>query len=437
MTVTAPLGTKAFDRARWMKVADGLAIAVAVSLPWSTTATGALIALWLLALVPTITLSELRREIANPACGLPVLLWALVIVGMLWSEASLAERLDATKGLHKLLVIPLLVIHFRHSDKGYWVLAGFLASCTVLLAVSWALHYAQVEPSRHGPPGVPVKDYIVQSAEFLISAFACGHLALDAWHSRRRALALAMIALALLFLANIAFVATGRTALVAFAVLLLLFGVQRFGWKGALGLAIGGVLFAALIWASSPYLRGRALGVVDEMQRYHSGNAETSAGFRLEFWKKSIAFIAEAPMLGHGTGSIPLLFRRAAVGDAGIAAAITGNPHNQTLEVAIQFGLIGVALLYAMWMAHFLMFYGGGLPGWVGQAVVLQAVVGCLFLSYLFDFSSGWTYVLGVGVLGGIAGKRRAPAVHDRDFTGSPPLGHLRQGQGGPPGQGP
>jgi hypothetical protein len=29
MSVTAPLGAKAFDRARWMKVADGLAIAVA------------------------------------------------------------------------------------------------------------------------------------------------------------------------------------------------------------------------------------------------------------------------------------------------------------------------------------------------------------------------------------------------------------------------
>jgi O-antigen ligase len=142
-------------------------------------------------------------------------------------------------------------------------------------------------------------------------------------------------------------------------------------------------------------------------------------------------------VLGHGTGSIPLLFRRAAVGDAGIAAAVTGNPHNQTLEIAIQFGLIGVALLYAMWMAHFLMFHGGGLAGWVGQAVVLQAVVGCLFLSYLFDFSSGWTYVLGVGVLGGTAEKCRAPAVHDGDFTGSPPLGHVRQGQGVPPGQGP
>jgi O-antigen ligase len=413
MSVTAPLGAKAFDRARWMKVADGLAIAVAASLPWSTTATGALIALWLLALVPTITPSELRRELANPACGLPVVLWALVIVGMLWSEASLAERLDATRGLHKLLVIPLLVIHFRRSNKGYWVLAGFLASCTVLLAASWTLHFLQLPPWRRGPPAVPVKDYIIQSAEFLISAFACGHLAVDAWLRQRRPLALAMIAVAILFLANIAFVATGRTTLVAFAVLLLLFGVQRFGWKGALGLAIGGVLFAGLIWASSPYLRGRALGVVDEMQRYHSQNAETSAGFRLEFWKKSMAFVAESPVLGHGTGSIPVRFRRAAVGDSGIAAAVTGNPHNQTLEMAIQFGLIGVALLYAMWLAHFLMFYCAGLPGWVGQAVVLQAVVGCLFLSYLFDFSSGWTYVLGVGVLGGIVEKRRAPAAHD------------------------
>ena len=418
MTEAAPIGFDAGSlRARLAKVADCLAVAVAVSLPWSTSATGALVVVWLLALTPTITRAELRRELVRPESGLPLLLWALGIAGILWADASLAERLDATRGLHKLLVIPLLLIQFRRSDKGFFVLGGFLASCAALLVLSWAMYLFQPKPWRMGVPGVPVKDYIVQSAEFLLAAFACSHLAMTAWHAGRRRLALALVALAIVFLANMAFVATGRTSLVAFPVLLLLFGAQRFGARGTLALALGGVLFALAIWASSPYLRGRALGVLDEMQRYHSQNAETSAGYRLEFWKKSIGFVAEAPVFGHGTGSIPALFRGAAGHDSRIAAAVTGNPHNQTLEIAIQFGLLGTMLLYAMWIAHVVMFRGGGLCGWIGQALVIQSVIGSLFLSYLFDFSTGWLYAFGVGVLGGMVDEGRAPAAPGRAET--------------------
>jgi O-antigen ligase len=203
--------------------------------------------------------------------------------------------------------------------------------------------------------------------------------------------------------------------------LLILFGLQRFGAKGTLVMTIAGVLFAAAIFASSSYLRDRALGVIGEIQRYHSNSArecnregicnDVSAGYRLAFWKKSVAFVAEAPLLGHGTGSIPILFRRAASGEAGIDSAVTGNPHNQTLEIAVQFGLVGVVVLYALWMAHFVMVGGNSLVGWLGQGLVLQTVVGAMFLSYLFDFSTGWLYVLGAGVLGGMAAQARRPSA--------------------------
>jgi len=412
MTTFVPLlsGGKLFDRDRWVRSADALAVAVAVSLPWSTSATSALIAFWIVTLLPTLRPADLARELREPAGGLPVLLWALGIVGMLWSQASLAEQVYAVKGFHKLLVIPLLFIHFRRSERGHWVIGGFLASCTVLLAASWVLHVWGGPPKRFDP-GVPVKDYIVQSAEFLICAFALGHLAVDAWLREQRAAASALAALALLFLANVAFVAAGRTSIVAFPVLLVLFAVQRFGWRGALALVLSGALFAAVVWASSSYLRERTFAVADEIQRYQSANAETSTGFRLEFWKKSVAFIGEAPIVGHGTGSIPDLFRRAMTGDSGITAAVTGNPHNLTFEIAIQFGLIGVAVMYAMWIAHLLMFRGAGLAAWLGQGAVTQTIVGALFLSYVLDFSSGWLYVFGVGVLGGMVAREPVDAA--------------------------
>jgi O-antigen ligase len=409
-----------FDRARWSRLADALVVAVAVSLPWSTSVTGVLIAVWVVALLPNVRPGELAREFVQPACGLPLLLCLLAILGMAWSQATFVEQLQALKGPHKLLALPLLFIQFRRSDKGSWALAGFLASCTALLVVSWFLHVWLDRPWRLShPPGVPVKDYIVQSVEFLICAFALAHLAIDVWRKGRHGAALGLALLALAFLANMAFVATGRTSLIAFALLLILFGLQRFGLRGTLGVALGGVLFAGLIWASSSYLRERTLGVITEIQRYHASQAETSSGFRLEFWKKSVGFVAEAPIVGHGTGSIPLLFRGAASGEAGIEAAVTGNPHNLTLEIAVQLGLIGVILLYATWMAHFLLFQGSGLASWLGQALVVQTVVGSLFLSYLLGFSTGWIYVFGIGVLGGMAQDTVAIAPSRRDEDGN------------------
>ena len=39
---------------------------------------------------------------------------------------------------------------------------------------------------------------------------------------------------------------------------------------------------------------------------------------------------------------------------------VIGNPHNQTFNVAMQWGIIGVVVLYAMWLLHLLLFRGEG-----------------------------------------------------------------------------
>ena len=115
MTLQATGIGQVLDRARWARVAEGLAIAVAVSLPWSTTATAILIVLWLLAVLPVLDPAAVRRVVMTPAGGLPVLLWLLAVVGMLWADVSWAERFAGLGGFHKLLVIPLLLAQFRNA----------------------------------------------------------------------------------------------------------------------------------------------------------------------------------------------------------------------------------------------------------------------------------------------------------------------------------
>ncbi|MFZ0094611.1 MAG: O-antigen ligase family protein [Pseudolabrys sp.] len=389
-------------RAKLVRISDGLMVAVAVSLPWSTSATSILLVLWLLGCCPTLEWSIVRRELMTPAGGLPVLLFMLGVLGMAWADVTLLERWKGLDGFFKLLVIPLLMVHFRRSDNGMRVFIGFLFACVALLIASWIVTVWPDIPKGSIDPGVAVKAYIVQSAEFTMCAAGLLYLAVEAARGGRWSILTASLVLALAFLHDVFFIATSRTTLVVIPVLILIYGARQFGWKGFFGAAAAGLAIAAALWTTSPYLRDRAISVLTQTEKFAYENKTTSTGQRIVYWTKSLHIIENAPLIGHGTGSITEMFGRAALGHSGIWAEVPSNPHNQTFVVAIQLGLIGATALWAMWVSHFLLFRGAGLTAWLGLVVVTQNIVGSLFNSFLFDFTEGWLYVLGVGVAGGM-----------------------------------
>jgi O-antigen ligase len=400
------------NRVGWLRAADWFALAVAVTLPWSTTATGIFIVLWLITILPAIEAGMLRREFTSAAGFLPVALWVLAAIGMLWADVTWAERLAGLGKFHRLLLIPFLLAHFRVSGRGIYVVHGFFASVLLLLVVSWGLAVIPGLPWRGmHQPGVPAKDYIFQSTNFLICAFALlGYAAVER-RARGWRLALLLAALAGLFLANIFFVISSRSSFVVAPVLLFLFGWRQFGWRGLVGAGLIGILLGTAIWFGSSYMRERIDASLIEFRYYRERNTLSSTALHLEFLRKSVLFIKAAPIMGHGTGSIGEEFRNAALGQSGASAELVQNPHNQIFGVAIQLGLIGAALLLAMWGAHLMMFAREGLIAWMGLVLVTENIVSSLFNSHLFDFTSGWLYVFGVGVLGGMVLRERDAAA--------------------------
>ena len=81
---------------------------------------------------------------------------------------------------------------------------------------------------------MPFKDYIAQSGIFALCALGLLGQATEFWRQHRVQHALVLAAAAALFVANILYVATGRTTLVVVAALLLLLGFRRFGGKGSI-----------------------------------------------------------------------------------------------------------------------------------------------------------------------------------------------------------
>jgi O-antigen ligase len=189
------------------------------------------------------------------------------------------------------------------------------------------------------------------------------------------------------------------------------FGLLHLRWRTNLMIACLLIVAAVLAWSASPQLESKVETFSREYQTYKEQGADTSIGERLEFWRKSLRFFAEAPIIGHGTGSTKELFEQAATGTAKAASIVVSNPHNQTLNVAVQWGTIGILILYAMWVLHLRLFRGDGLANWIGFLVVVQNIFTSLFNSHIFDFHEGWMYVLGVGVAGGMVLKASAVEV--------------------------
>jgi len=396
-------------RKKLATVADVLAVAIAVSLPWSTSATGILVGLWFFTLVPVLRWDEFRREILTPAGGLPVLLVLLGVAGMLWADVTLLERWKGLESFLKLLAIPLLFAQFRQSHRGNLVFAGYLFSCVALLTTSFVILAIPALAERFMRVDyVIVKNAATQSGEFVTCVFGLLYLVAgvrkpSAWPS-----SLGVILIIFAMLISIVYVATGRTALVVFLVLLVIFAARKLRARAFALAMVGTVLIGAAAWVSSPYLRFRTSSIWLDLNFYASDITVTSSGERLVFWTKSIEFIRQAPLMGHGTGAINAQFEKSAAGKTGAAGEASTNPHNQTFAVGIQLGFAGIFVLWAMWIAHLLVFRGSGLAEWIGLVVVVQNIVGSLFNSHLFDFTQGWTYVVGVGVAGGMALRTRS-----------------------------
>lgn len=385
---------------------------VALLLPWTTTGLTFALVPWLIAFA-FIDLREFPRASLRPVCLLPIALVVLAAAGALWSDAPWPERIHAIGPAAKLLVIPLLIYQFERWPYGNWVFSAFLASCALLMLYSFAVAMdpdlsLKLYLSRglyKVESGVAVRNYIDQSQEFELCAIALIYPIVTLFREGHARIAALLATLSLGFLVNMMFVVVSRTALVTLPVLVVVFALLHLRRRTALLAASGMMLIAVALWAVSPHLRATVAKFGDDYETSVQDKQVSGMGSRLEYWWKSLRFIADAPLIGHGTGSIRGLFASVAANTEvdPLRGEIVSNPHNQTLSVAVQWGVAGVLVLYALWFAHLLMFRGEGLACWIGLLVVVQNMLSSLFNTHLFDFTPGWIYVLGVGVAGGMA----------------------------------
>ena len=164
------------------------------------------------------------------------------------------------------------------------------APCALLLvavAGRWLL-FPGMSVARQGATACRSRTTSRRAAMFTICAFGLFYLALEQFRLRgTRGVALGLVALAVVFLANMLFVVTSRTALVDDCRCCCCCSASgnSAGKARSRSLRRGAGRWRPSVWASSPYLRTR---VGSSSPRSSSAiridDARTSAGERLDFW---------------------------------------------------------------------------------------------------------------------------------------------------------
>jgi O-antigen ligase len=387
------------------------AVATAAMLPVSTSGQAIALSVFVVLALLTVKPEEWLATIVTPAAAIPVGLFVLIVIGMLWSPTPFAPG-GGVGHYAKLLLVPVAMACAFTPRQGLQIGYGFLAGCLVILALSFLSFFIPLpSPFSHATDGVPVKDNAVQSGCFALCAFGLALGGVNAWVAGNRRRAAAMLILALVFLADVFMIYISKTGILMTMALVGLFVVQAGGWKRSLLIATPIVLVAAIaLWSSGPAQR-RLAQIATDIHAVDSGKgnseATLSTASRLDFWSKAVEFIEQAPLFGHGTGSTKSLYQSLEATRPSPYGEAVPDPHNQFFAIAIQVGLVGGAILLAMWAAHFAMFVGGGFACAIGQAVVIQNFVGSLFNSHLSTVTQGMLYCLAVGLLGGIVLRAR------------------------------
>ena len=301
---------------------DIVLASLGLMLPWSTAVSSGLVIAAILLIPPTLRLQAVLDGIKQPAFFLPVLFFLLAMLGMSWAfGVPWLERLHALDKTTKLLLLPLLLLHFQESTRARWIFAAFALSNLVLVALSFWLF---VSPelfhfSKPRDPGISVRNYIDQSQAFAFLAVALSGLAIESLRRAQSGKFLLFAFVASAFFANLIFVSIALTAFAYLPLMILLFRFRYArGWL-FVTIAVAAVVISLTLWAISPNLQEKISRITGDMTAYETnsrvvGGYPASGAERLEFWRKSIHFIGSAPLFGHGTGSTRQLFEAEAAG---------------------------------------------------------------------------------------------------------------------------
>ena len=362
----------------------------------------------LLALVAVLWLAsgDLKRKLAmvaaNPVALAALALFGILVAGLFYGTRYPGDGLNYLGKYDDLLFIPIFITLFEDARMRELALRWFCAAMILTFAVAdiTALGLLEGNPWLLRPLSY-TGAFKASITHGLLAAFAAFLFALLALREARWPQRVLFAVLALIAIKNVAFIAISRTAYLVLALLALYLSFIVFRKRGlVIACLILGGLFAAAYNVSGVF-RERVDTVVFESGDWQSRwPSRESVTLRLEWYQRSLDIVRERPLLGSGTGSFPHAFAET-VKDP--KTAHLTNPHNEYLLIAVQTGLVGLALLLYLFVRQLTLArrLSSPLETHLARGLVITMAVGCLFNSMLLDHTEGLLFAWLTGVLYG------------------------------------
>ncbi len=373
---------------RWGTIAIGASIPVSIAL--DNVLTAIVLLAWLVGIQYQ---TKLMLAWNNPVYRAALLLFALLLAGTLYGSQVPGDAKLYLLKYSDLALVPVLgwaFIKASSREQGLRMLAGGLA---LVLLISCALKIGLIPPNPwlRGTPDSPIV-FKLRLTQNILTAFSAFLFAWLCCSSQSRAGKIGWGLLSVLAIINIMLMVEGATGYILLITLVLLFGWQRARFRGV-AIAVGSAVCVVTLLSLIPgTFQTRVQQIIQELRHERADRpASTSTGFRLEFYRNTLALIQKNPMIGTGTGSFPAVYAKQVEGTGSVASK---NPHNEFMLITVQIGAVGLAaFLWLLWQQWRL---APQLPTpmerGLAQGLVLMMGIVCMLNSALLDHTEGLLY---------------------------------------------
>lgn len=358
------------------------------ALPISVTAFNIFLAVTMVLFIIGGNWHEKLRALHNPVFYIAMFILLILLLSIPYSSANWQDISISLQKYSKLLYLIIFMPLFVDEQWKRRGINAFLLAMIVTLIFSYAKMFKLVQVGQAGLLGTIFTNHIITSFMMAFATFIIGYRCLQNTKWRW-----GYIVLLLMFLFHLFFMNEGRTGILIFFGLIILFLWQQFRWKGIITAMIAVPILFAILLLFSPTLRHGVMMIQKDKLDYQQQRLEgNSTGLRWIFTKNSLQLIKEHPLVGTGVGSFHMEYKNQFPPAPGFENM--HEPQNEYLMIAVQLGIIGLlvflALFYIEWRQSLLL--PNDLKN-LAQGMIVAFLIGSVCDTFLYHAMTGYFFV--------------------------------------------
>jgi O-antigen ligase len=339
-----------------------------------------------------------------------LVLYALLILALSYTVAPQDEAFQAISKYRKLLFLPIAIALVWNDEqlarKGFIAFMAGSAVLTLGCYLVWfgLMPFKSFSWWKMGTPdnAWAFKSYITIGVTLGFAAIACWAYFIYAQTMRGWILS---VVSGVLFAFPVLFLMWGRTGYVVVLCSVIALALLRFrsNWKMLVfSMVLIPVVFGG-IYSVSNVAKMRTDHLVSEIQDYSKTKELNSSGIRLSFYRTGLQMFLAHPWVGTGPGSFSENFSHTdqkAVPAGDWLRAERAQPHSEVVLMAVQLGVVGLGLYFALLASLALVFRKH--PSYQADLLLLLCIsfaVPACFNSLMWDVTEGHWFCLLAGCL--------------------------------------